>query len=221
MKYIIMDLEMNPIHPQYKVQRQICRHEIIQIGAIALDESFQEVSSFLTYVKPELNDFILSKIENLTGISTAQVQDAPTFIPAIRMFFAWCQSLGETVQMIQWSSNDSSQLLKEIRLKEYSMSEAETAIMDSFYDFQPEFGKVIGLERLVSLDAAVSFAGNDFDGRQHDALNDARNTAYLFKIVRNPEEHSEALQKVADYLKPGKSTASLGELFDFGDLFPA
>ena len=37
MKYIVVDLEMNPIAKSYKEQRKQCRKEIIQIGAVALD----------------------------------------------------------------------------------------------------------------------------------------------------------------------------------------
>lgn len=34
MNYIIVDLEMNPIAGEYKAERQICRFEIIEIGAV-------------------------------------------------------------------------------------------------------------------------------------------------------------------------------------------
>lgn len=44
MKKIFVDLEMNPIRD--KAARRICRSETIEIGAIMLDESNQEISSF-------------------------------------------------------------------------------------------------------------------------------------------------------------------------------
>ena len=85
MKYIVLDLEMNPIHKDYKEQKKICRSEIIQIGAIALDDDFQETDSFLTYVKPQYNDIITEVIQNLTGITTEMVQTAPDFHKAMRL----------------------------------------------------------------------------------------------------------------------------------------
>ena len=79
MKYIIIDLEMNPLSKEFREERRICRNEIIQIGAVALDENYQEVGAFKTFVKPQFNEIITRKIEKLTGITTAVVQDAPVF----------------------------------------------------------------------------------------------------------------------------------------------
>ena len=217
MEYIVLDLEMNPIHKDYKEQKRICRSEIIQIGAIALDDTLREADSFLTYVKPQYNDAITELIQNLTGITTEKVQTAPPFCEALRLFFDWCRHFDDDLLLIQWSSSDRKQVVREMRLKEYVPDPAEEKIMGSWYDFQEEFGQVVGLENSVSLETAISFAGADFDGRQHDALNDARNTAHLFRIIRNPEENHEALERVISYLKPKEAAGTcLGDLFDFG-----
>ena len=42
MKYIVVDFEMNPVSRTYKEQKAICTNEIIQIGAVLLDENYQE-----------------------------------------------------------------------------------------------------------------------------------------------------------------------------------
>ena len=41
-------------------------------------------------------------------------------------------------------------------------------------DFQNEFDIHLGFERQISLKLALDMAGIDFNGRQHDALDDAR-----------------------------------------------
>ena len=139
MKYIVLDLEMNPIHKDYKEKKKICRSEIIQIGAVALDDSFQESDSFLTYVKPQYNDTITEVIQNLTGISTEMVQTAPDFRQALRLFFIWCRHFEDEFLLIQWSNSDKKQVEREMRLKEYAPDPEEESIMDSWYDFQEEF----------------------------------------------------------------------------------
>ena len=53
MKYIIVDLEMNPVSNEYPNERKVSRLETIQIGAVLLDEKYQEIGSFVTLVKPE------------------------------------------------------------------------------------------------------------------------------------------------------------------------
>ena len=67
MKYIIVDFEMNPIAREHKVERKICRSEIIEIGAVIMDENFLVLGEFKTLVKPQFNDEIYKKYETLTG----------------------------------------------------------------------------------------------------------------------------------------------------------
>jgi hypothetical protein len=45
MKTIFVDFEMNPINTSFKEARQICKNEIIEIGAVLLDEDSKEISS--------------------------------------------------------------------------------------------------------------------------------------------------------------------------------
>ena len=81
MKYVVVDLEMNPLSKEYVEERKQCRSEVIQIGAVALDERYQEIGSFKTLVKPQYNSVIVPKIKKLTGITTSMVQEAPVFHP--------------------------------------------------------------------------------------------------------------------------------------------
>ena len=52
MKYIVLDLEMNGVPKDNKEAFESSHMEIIEIGAVALDEDYREIDSFLTYVKP-------------------------------------------------------------------------------------------------------------------------------------------------------------------------
>ena len=53
MRYIIVDFEMNKLDKQYKEERKICCQEIIEIGAVMLNDRYQEISRFRTYIKPQ------------------------------------------------------------------------------------------------------------------------------------------------------------------------
>ena len=215
MKYVIVDLEMNPVSNEYPNERKVSRLETIQIGAVLLDEKYQEIGSFVTLVKPEYNTRIQKRYEKLTGIKTSMVESAPHFKEALSMFFNWCGSIQDEVQIIQWSENDFVQFSKEIQMKNILLSDQNQKYMDSpWLDFQAEYGHTLGLERSISLKDAVMYAGEDFCGRQHDALVDARNTAELFAIVRDETKCEKALQHVIEALKP-KNNLSIGDLFDF------
>ena len=88
MKYVVIDLEMNEINKKSEV-RDICKNEIIEIGAVMLDEGMKEVDFFKTYVKPEYNG-ITNKISKLTGITDSTVLMAPKFSDALKNFTRWC-----------------------------------------------------------------------------------------------------------------------------------
>lgn len=47
-----MDFEMNQIDNSHPDELKICKNEIIEIGAVKLDDTYKEIDSFKTYVKP-------------------------------------------------------------------------------------------------------------------------------------------------------------------------
>lgn len=217
MNYIIVDFEMNPVAGEHKEERKISRNEIIEIGAVIMDESFLVLGEFKTLVKPQFNDVIYKKYETLTGISTQMVSGAPTFATAYEMFVNWCESYGNDYEVYAWSENDYNQLTAEMKLKQYSKPD-KMRPFEKWFDFQKEYTEKLGLERIISLEKALNYAGIVFEGHMHDALCDAKNTAELFAIVRNEERCRAALQAVIDVLSPKNTGSTLGDLFDFSAL---
>lgn len=214
MKHIVVDLEMNNIR-QKSEARRICTNETIEIGAVMLDDNLQEISSFRTYVKPEYNDCIVPKISRLTGITDAMVVNAPKFKEALRMFTNWCLGTGDEVTIYAWSDSDFNQIRKEIVLKEYEISEDERNLLETEWtDFQQEFDGHLGFERQVSLRMALDMAGIDFSGREHDALDDARNTAELLQIFRDEDLFDRTLRKIEEIMKPSSLGNTLGSMID-------
>ena len=215
MKHIVVDLEMNNI--PYKLEaREICTMETIEIGAVMLDDNLQEISSFRTYVKPEYNDHIISKISKLTGITDEMVMNAPKFNEAFKMFTNWCMGTGDDITIYAWSDSDYIQISKEIELKGYEMSETEKhMVFNQWNDFQNEFDCHLGFEKQVSLKTALEMAGIDFSGREHDALDDARNTAELLQIFNDEKRFNKTLKKIEEIMKPSSLENTLGSMFDF------
>lgn len=217
MNYIIVDFEMNPVAGEYKEERKICRSEIIEIGAVILDESFLVLGEFKILVKPQYNHCIQKKYETLTGITTQMVSGAPEFATAYELFVNWCESYGSEYEVYAWSENDYNQLTAEMKLKQYENKD-KMHLLENWFDFQKEYVQKLGLERIISLEKALNYAGVDFDGRMHDALCDAKNTAELFAIVRNEERCNIVLKTVMDVLKPKNVSSTLGDMIDFGAL---
>ena len=217
MKYIIVDFEMNPIAREHKAERKICRSEIIEIGAVALNESFDIVGEFKTLVRPQYNDSIYKKYETLTGITTQMVYGSPKFVKAYDMFVKWCESYGADYEIYAWSETDYKQVLAEMELKQYAGRDKFLSF-DKWFDFQREFMDKMELEHIMSLEKALNYACVEYKGHMHDALCDAKNTAELFAIVRNEERCNVVLKAVMEVLKPKNTNSTLGEMFDFGAL---
>lgn len=215
MKYVVVDLEMNPLAKEYETERFICKDEVIEIGAVLLDEEFQEIGSFMTLVKPKYNDVIEKKITKLTGITTEMVQAAPSFENAADMFLQWCGSISGEIAFLQWSEADLHQFSCEMQLKGYEPSVMYEGFLENWCDFQKEFGETLGVEKQLSLQKALMYSGLDAEGKLHDALFDARNTGRLVRIVRTPDLCDHVLRHVINAIKPKPIEVSLGALFDF------
>lgn len=214
MKHIVVDLEMNGVGKEYK--NLGCNMETIEIGAIMLDDNFQEISSFRTYVKPEYNTRVTSVVSKLTGINYNMLINAPKFNEALKMFSNWCMGVDDDIKIYAWSTNDYRQVFKEIKLKHYEISSDESRVyLTEWNDFQEEFDAELGFDKQVSLSLALDMAGIDFLGREHSALDDARNTAKLFHVFKDREMFDITLSKIAEAMKPTEFGTSLGSLFDF------
>lgn len=219
MKHIVVDLEMNNVAKRFHIEKSICGMEVIEIGAVVLDDDYSEIGSFKTLVKPQYNDVIHSTVARITGITTEMVANAPAFKEALNMFFSWCHSINDDIRFYQWSENDLGQIMNEIILKEIQLNPSDYALLEDWRDFQKEYENKLHLNRSVSLKNAIMYAGLEFEGQEHDALWDARNTATLLKILRDPKLCKEKLEHVIEILTPTPLCASLGDLFNFNDLF--
>ena len=215
MKYVVVDLEMNPIRKRPEITK-ICRMETIEIGAVMLDENHQEISSLRTYVKPEYAETIAKNITHLTGITDDMVVNAPKFNEALNMFTSWCLGVKDDVTIYAWSTADFEQITHEMSIKNYLIKEEEKSLLSNEWsDFQHEFDSDLGFERQLSLSKALEMAGVDFSGREHTALDDARNTAELFKIFNDKELFNKTLSKIKEVMQPTNISNTLGDLFDF------
>lgn len=215
MNYIVVDLEMNPTNKKLYKEKALGT-ETIEIGAVMLNEEYKEISSFRSYVKPMYNSVIEPKITRLTGITNDMVDNAPVFQEAFELFCKWCVESGDDVAVYAWSDSDYMQIMGEIKDKECELSASEEKICGiAWIDFQKQFDGRLGFERRVSLKMALDIAGIDFDGKEHDALDDARNTAELFHVMNNESLFAITLQKIAELMKPKPIGNSLGSMFDF------
>ena len=91
MFHLVIDLEMCKVPRDYRSKSYRYAYEIIQIGAVLLDDSFKRIGTLCQYVHPE-HGVIDYFIENLTGIKNSQVKKAPKLEEVLIHMIDW---LGE------------------------------------------------------------------------------------------------------------------------------
>lgn len=182
-QYAVVDLEMCKVPCGTKKDKYPWRHETIQIGAVLLNEALEIVDEFSTYVFPQFG-FIDTFINDLTGISEADVQNAPSMEEALRRFVNW---LPDGVKAVSWSRSDEQQIRHEIEAKDICI-EGLNAILDNWIDCQETFGEKMNSSRCYKLSEALVAADIMYKDGAHDGLVDAYNTALLFaKMEREPQ----------------------------------
>lgn len=210
MFYLVIDLEMCKVPRDYRSKSYRYANETIQIGAVLLDDSFKRIGTLCQYVHLE-HGVIDYFIENLTGIKNSQVKKAPKLDGALIHMIDW---LGERdYKIYAWSESDRNQLLHEIKAKNMT-DERIYAFMkaENWIDYQDVFTKRFELSRQLSLEEALGRAEIEPEGKFHDGLDDAVNTAYLIeKLELNPE------YQLVSYEMPDKPSerlcSALGEFF--------
>lgn len=174
MNYIIFDLEWNqPPMEEAAITEPLClTGEIIEIGAVKLDDDFRLIDQCKLYIRPRYYTKLHRKIASLTHITDRTLeQEGLPFPEAFARFQQWC---GEEYSYMTWSLSDLPVLIDNMLL--YGMDVSE---LPDCYDIQRIFlREIMRSNRRVSLDHALEILGIRGD-QAHDALHDAKNTALV------------------------------------------
>lgn len=215
MKHIFVDFEMNSVAKKYKEEQKQCGKEIIEIGAVILNEEFQEISHFKKLVKPQYNSVIDSRYEDLTGIDMKMLSGAEHFDRAFQEFIDWLPQAD--YKIFAWSNSDLLQIEREMSLKQFPRTKAVKYMLENWLDFQKEFVELIQADHAIALEDALNLCGIAFSGKKHDALHDARNTGRLYQETRtsNVAEH---IKMIEEKVGSEPMMITLGDLFRFEEL---
>lgn len=189
MIHIFVDFEMNSIAKELFDEFKYCHMEIIEIGAVAIDDDLKEVGCYKRYIKPQYNEHIMPRYVELTGITDDTVSDAEEFKECFYDFLDWCASFDGMYgyEVFSWSRSDLEQLKRELTQKKIKRNKTIKWMLGHWYDYQKEFSIMIGLSNVMALDRAVSALEQEFSGQMHDALCDAKNAAMLYKMAHDKE----------------------------------
>ena len=175
-RYVVIDLEMCKV-PRSMRRQYSKKMEIIQIGAVLLDETFQIVDQFDAYVYPEFG-CLDTYIHQLTGISSENLKEAPLLSEVITRFMSWLPE--KDIQMVSWSETDKYQLKNELAEKKIELEEMEK-LFETWIDCQKLFGEKLEAERCYSLKDALRIVKMSIKNvRRYSSIYDSKYIKMLF-----------------------------------------
>ena len=213
-QHIVIDFEMNPVERKRKDIVEVMPNEIIEVGAVKLDEKYNVVDKFHRMVRPQYNTEIMRRITKLTGITTADVAAADTYANVMRAFEEWI-GYDKPSRIYSWSNSDLAQIKKEGGYKGVTIPEN----LSDWVDFQAIYPNVMEIDngaRSMSLHAAAEQFGIVMDKHSsHTALYDAEITAELVIMVLNGEYKTQVeVLRTETKHDPEETTYNLGESCD-------
>lgn len=198
MHYIVLDLEWNQTYHEKALATQKAlsirlRGEVIQIGAVKLNETLDVVGSFRITVKPRFYKKIHRHVMRLTGIDQEQLDRGVPLAEAMDSFHRFC---GDDAVFLTWGPDDLPMLYDNLRA-----NKLEAPFMARYYDMQPMFNRETdGEKRQRSLEYAMEHFGIEMNLPAHDALNDAYFTAQVAQKLNIAEGIKAADNDSGEYL---------------------
>lgn len=203
MQYVVFDLEMTgwksrihylPNGKMYindygnKLYLKVNYHEVIEIGAYKLDENFEIIDKFQSYIKPinHLSKYCI----NLTRITENDLSNAPRFKDAMDDFIKWI-NFDNNTKLYTWSTNDRRQLFMEAEKRSYNKDKIKK-IFSNYIDLQKQFSKIYNNEihahkkgYIYGLDIVMKMLDIKIGKNKqlHSALTDAEYTAKILQII--------------------------------------
>ncbi len=178
MNYIVLDLEWNQGTKKKQASEEL-QFEIIEIGAVKLNERFEVVGEFGELIRPSIYRHMHHIIKEITHVSTGDLREARTFPEVADDFFAWC---GEDVMCCTWGSQDLTEFQRNL---DYYGMEGYLPWPLYYYDVQKLYSIMFddGKKR-KSLETAIVERKIPEDIPFHRALNDTKYTARIMRLFR-------------------------------------
>lgn len=177
MNYIVFDLEFNMFFKfkEGDLANPELKNEIIQIGAVKLNEELETISNFDLIIKPVIYRRMNPYVKRKTNINTSRVAQGTPFVKAIESFHTW---VGDDSVLCSWGHDDI------LALRDNCLFFGFDALsFDKFINIQQLYMKFGNLSKQPSLESAVEVLEIELSTPFHDALSDAIYTVDIFKKV--------------------------------------
>ncbi len=187
MNYIVLDLEYNQPYNFRSGGRTVLEprmpFEVIQIGAVKLDDELNVVRKFNAFIKPQVYVRLHPIVEKMTGITSEKLENCPSFFCAFNEFTEFIGS--NSAVLCSWGADDIKSLFRNIA---YHKCNHEN-ITKNYINIQETATKVLSSSagNSIGLKTAVELLEIPEKAPFHDALNDAYYTSLVFQKLSENE----------------------------------
>lgn len=195
MNYIILDLEWDSAY-NTKYKRFI--NQILQIGAVKLDEFFNIVDTFEVTVKSSFSKKVSNRFAKLTGITTEKMLAGVPFDTAVNMFNSW---IGKDTVTMTWSNSDLYSILEN---EDFLLNDGIKFVFERYLDLQKFVQgemRILGhdTQNQISLADAAAIFGIETDNFElHTAKDDSLVCVELLKKCYNKERFTPLIRDTRD-----------------------
>lgn len=208
MHYVVMDLEWNQaMSSKSSVFNKLPIHlrgEIIEIGAVKLNEDMTPGEEFQIDVKPMYFKRMHYKVKKLTGFDRERLAAGVSFPEALAQFRAWC---GDDVTFLTWGCDDQGILEQNIIIHDLDWDWIAGWInLQLIYNLQTD-----GDRNQKSLATAMEHFAIEQTRIAHDALGDAYNTALVcthLNMEKGLADYHDAAQRITAPIRSSTSRRS-------------
>ncbi len=185
MKYIVLDLEWNQSPRGKEDSVPHLPFEIIEIGAVMLNEKLEPEGEFHRLVRPQVYRQLHYKISEVTHLNMEELKkQGALFCDAMEEFLAWCGR--EEFRFCTWGSMDLTELQRNMAHYRVENSFPRPLL---YYDVQKLYCLQYGDgSTKESLDQAVQEQEMKEERPFHRALDDAYYTARILSLL-NMEQY--------------------------------
>lgn len=184
MDYIIFDLEWNQSSTGDEKDKDgnALPFEIIEIGAVKLNENRDMISEFSELIKPQIYHEMHYITSKLIHLQMEELEKGKPFVEVMQRFLEWC---GDDCIFCTWGPLDLLELQR--NMKYYGMEQLSDRPI-RYYDVQKLFSIAYEDKKSRrSLEYAIDMLNIRKDIPFHRAFSDAYYTAEVFDKIEDPD----------------------------------
>ena len=187
MNFVILDLEWNGTYSR-RIKSFI--NEIIEFGAVKVDEQLHIIDTFEALVRPQVGKKISGKIRTLTSITNEELAGGLQYMQVISRFKKW---MGDAILMT-WGTSDILALIENCR---YFCGNERIPFLQYYVNLQAYCEEMLHYDKTqqMGLSTSAQLLEIDEDGFDHHrALGDSLLSLRCLQRLYHPERLRSFIQ---------------------------